>query len=308
MAITGDYHDQTALINFDTTLHHQFYQTKFRSEPVVERRPLAPGNKGLKTRINRSHSEGLFVPETQRFSVIVPTHSTKYDARWVSTTMKHAVEFVDEKDIQEVLMDPKGEIQANMLRRLNRTWDVDCVNAMFAPVEVGGMEGQTEFLSFAADGGTTIDMTAGATYEKLLEIKETLIDREVINEGPIKLYMTIDGTMNTQFLNELELTSGDYTTANNAETGEIQTAVGITFIRYGSGSDVPDPILPVAGGVRTGYCAATGAMKFVIQDELETIVDKDPTRHHTWRIMTYMRYGFLRMDARKILKVTTTAA
>jgi hypothetical protein len=120
--------------------------------------------------------------------------------------------------------------------------------------------------------------------------------------------MSIDGTINTQLMNEIELTSGDYTRVNTIDAGEIQTAAGIQFIRFGSGSDVPDPILPVAAGIRTGFCITDSAMQFCVQQELRTLVERDPSHYNTWRIITEMRYGFVRLDARKVLKVTTTVS
>lgn len=307
MTISGNFHDETALTTFDRNLHHIMYQTNFRCEKFLTKKPFGEGNKGKLQRVNRIFSEGLPVALTDRFTPIESTRETRFDSRWVSCLDHVSVEFVDDKDIMESLMDPTGELAKRQIESFNRKLDIDSVLAMFAPVTIGGSEASLSTLTWAADGGVVIDMTAGATYEKLLEIKETLIDREVINEGPIRLYMSIDGGMNTQLLSELELTSGDYTTANNAETGEIQKALGIEFIRFGSGSDVPDPVLPVSGGVRTGFAISDKGLNFYTQREMNTVVEKDPTHHQTWRVITTMRYGFLRMDARHVMKVTTTA-
>lgn len=307
MTITGNYADETALTVFDRTLEHIFFQTNFRCEKFLKRMPFSPDNKGKMKRINRIFSEGLPVELTERFTPIAPTRETKFDSRWVATKVLVATEFVDEKDIQESLLDPTGELAQRQVESFNRKLDIDVINSMFAPVTIGGSESAMEVITFAADGGQIIDMTAGATYEDLLQINQTFIDREVANNGPLNKYMSIDGTMNTQFLNEIELTSGDYTRVNTIDAGEIQTAAGIEFIRFGSGSDVPDPILPVASGVRTGFCTTDKAMHFTVQQELRTIVERDPSHYNTWRIITEMRYGLVRLDARHVLKVLTTA-
>jgi hypothetical protein len=308
MTITGNYADETALTVFDRTLEHIFFQTNFRCEKFLKRAPFSPDNKGKIKRINRIFSEGLPVELTERFTPIAPTRETKFDSRWIATQTLVATEFVDEKDIQESLLDPTGELAQRQVEAFNRKLDIDVVHAMFAPVMIGGSESVMSQLSFAADGGQIIDMTAGATYEDLLSINQTFIDREVANNGPLNKYMSIDGTMNTQFLNEIELTSGDYTRVNTIDAGEIQTAAGIEFIRFGSGTDVPDPILPVASGVRTGFCVTDKAMQFCVQQELSTLVERDPSHYDTWRIITKMRYGLLRLDARHVLKVLTTAS
>lgn len=303
MTITGNFLDNTALTVFDQTLHNIMYQTNFRCEKFLKKQPA----KGKLTRVNRSFSEGLPVALTDRFTPIEPTRETRFDGRWYSTLDHVSVEYIDDKDIMESIMDPTGELARRQVEAFNRKLDIDSVAAMFAPVLVGGSEATISPVTWAAEGGTLIDMTGGATYEKLLAIKQDLIDREVINEADARMFMSLDGGMNTQLLSELELTSSLYTSAKNAEKGEITSAVGIEFIRFGSGADVPDPILPVSGGVRTGFAIADGALNMYVQKEMHTIIDDSPVHHQTKRVRTYMRYGFLRMDVRKILKVTTTA-
>jgi Phage capsid protein len=308
MTISGNYADETALTVFDRTLEHIFYQTNFRCEKFLTRVPFSPDNKGKMQRTNRIFSEGLPVKLSERFTPIAPTHETKFDSRWLATETIVATEYVDNKDIQESLMDPTGELAQRQVEMFNRQLDIDSVNFMFSPVMVGASESVMTPISFAADGGQTIDMTAGATYADLLNINQILIDREVANNGPIKKYMSVDGVMCTQFLNEIELTSGDYTRENTIDEGEIVRAAGIEFIRFGSGADVPDPILPVFNGIRTGFMVTDKAMKFAVQKELATVVERDPTHYDTWRIITTMRYGMVRRDARQVLKILTTAS
>jgi capsid protein len=308
MSITGNYADETALIVFDRVLEKIFYQTQFRCEKFLKRTPFSPDNKGKMQRTNRISSEGLPVRDTGRFTPIVPTHETKWDSRWLATVTLRATEYVDEKDIQESLMDPTGELAQRQVEMFNRQLDIDTVNAMFAPVMVGASEAVMAPITFAADGGLEVDMTAGATYNDLLLINQTLIDREVANERPVKKYMSVDGAMSTQFLNEIELTSGDYTRVNTIDDGEITMAAGIEFIKFGSGSDVPDPILPVANGIRTGFLVCDDAIKFSVQKELLTVVERDPAHYDTWRIITSMRYGMIRLDARKVMKILTTVS
>ncbi len=309
MTIGGSYADATALTKFDTQLQEIFFQTKFRCERFMDRRPFGTDNKGKLMRVPRIFSEGLPVDLDERFSPIVPTRETKWDDRWISTKTKVSVEFVDDKDIQESFMDPTGELAKRQVEAFNRKLDIDAVTAMFAPVTVGPNEANLSTLAWSADMGTVIDMTGGATYQGLLAIKESLIDNEAINEGDgVNIFLSYDGVMNTQFMSEIELTSGDYTAEDTIDAGEIQKFAGIQGIRFGSGALVPDPILPVFGGVRTGFVCTNKGMRFYVQNELDTIVDRDPTRHQTWRIRTYMRYNFLRMDGRHVMKLLTTVS
>ncbi len=306
----GPYYDQGAVVHYQKKLEQIFYQTKFRTEKFLTRKPYAEGSKGGAVRINREFSEGVAVDLTARFSPKVPTHEQKYDSRWLFPKHKVIVDFFDEKDILNVLNDPMGTVQQRQMEAFNRTLDMDVVRAMFDTVQVGPELGATTAVSFAADGGMTVDMTGGATYDKLLEIMEILIDREVINDDTPKIYMSIDGGMNTEFLQELELTSSDYATVRRAADGTISGWGPIEFIRFGSGDDVTDKILPVSGGVRTGFAIVPGAMEFQVQRGLtvEGPIKHDQTHHDTWSITTKMSYGFLRMDARKIIRILMDAS
>lgn len=307
--MTGQFYDETWKINFESKLENIFYQTDFRAQKFAIRTPFSSDNKGKRTRFNRNFSEGLPIELTDRFTPKTPTRQSAYDSRWISPRTFVCNEPIDAKDLRDVLMDPSGELAKRQVESFNRKMDIDVVSAMFAAVDVGPTDGATTSTSFAADGGLTIDMTAGATYEKLLSIMQILIDREIIDQGTAHMYMSLDGSMNTAFLNELELTNSQYTDVKNAQTGLTQGWGPIEFIRYGSGGDVPDPILPVSGGVRTGYCIAPGALKFSVQKELKTdIVELTQTHYDTWSISTQMTYALCRVDARKILKVTTTAS
>lgn len=305
MTISGNYADEAALTVFDQQIHKVMEQTKFRCEAFLSRMPFSPGNKGKLQRVHREFSEGMPVELTERFSPIVQTNESRFDSRWISCKQHVSVELVSDEDIQESLFDPTGRLATRQVERFNRKLDYDSVRSMFATVQTGGGEAPSSTVSFAADNGVTITATSGLTYEKMLEIKETLIDDEVINENDVNLYMGIGGPEHTNLLNEIEFTNGLYTSKKNAETGEIDEALGIKLIRFGR--NATDPILPVSGGVRTGFCITDKAMQFRVQREMETIVDRDPTRHQTWRVRTYMKYGFLRMDGRHVMKVTYTA-
>lgn len=305
---SNQYFDQAAVVHYRKKIEEIKWQTDFRCKRFLTPMPWAEGEKGDAQRINRSFSEGKSHKLVGRFAPKVATSSPRYDARWMYRSDSVEEAWFDEKDIWNVLNDPMGKEAMRQTEMFNRTLDYDCVRAMFANVEIGPVQGQTTPTSFAADGGITIDMTAGATYEKLLEIIQVLIDGEVINDGTPQMYMSIDGTMNTEFLNELELTSSDYATRKDSATGEINGWGPIEFIRFGSSDTVPDPILPVEGGIRTGFVVLPGAMEYQVKRAMNTNVIKlDQTHRDTWAVDTTMSYGFMRLDARKIIKITTTA-
>ena len=165
---------------------------------------------------------------------------------------------VDEFEVQGMLTDPKGKLAEACVYGHERERDRVIYDAMFGTVYTG--KAGTTATTFANDGGlTAIDATSGLTYEKLLEIKQNLIDNEV-ESGVI--YLGITGDEHTDLMGEQELTNGDYSRQFVVDRGEIQVAAGITLIKFGA--SVTNPILETVGGERISFAAIPGSMVFGI--------------------------------------------
>lgn len=75
---------------------------------------------------------------------------------------------------------------------MERQFDRVGVEAAFADVQTGREFDTT--VTFAADGGTTINATAGLVYERLLEIRKFWRNNEVGNDMPEK-YLSLSQVM-----------------------------------------------------------------------------------------------------------------
>lgn len=161
----------------------------------------------------------------------------------------------DELEISNLLTDPRGKLATVCTYAHEREKDRVVYDAMFATVYTG-RSGATA-TTFTADGGVSIDATAGLTYEKLLEIKQNLIDNDVEYSS---ISLGITGDEHTDLMGEQELTSGDYSRQFVVDKGDIQMAAGINLIKFGA--SVASPILDTVGGERISFAAINGCMVF----------------------------------------------
>lgn len=209
---------------------------------------------------------------------------------------------IDKNDVEGRLLDPQGEYASACIKEMERVFDRVCVDALFATVETG-REFETS-VTFASDGGRTVNATSGLTYEKLLEIGQNFIDDEVGNDSPIEVVIGISGDEHTDLMGEAELISGDYTRQYVVEKGEVQRAVGMTVVKFGANARTP--VLSVSGGTRDCFALATGGLCVGMAREWELSIDKRPDYVDTKQVQITGVLGAVRTEGKLVQKVQTT--
>lgn len=212
---------------------------------------------------------------------------------------------IDKNDINERLSSPDSTYVEQLANAIARQKDRVVVNAMFADVLTG--EDFETTTTAATDGVLTVTATSGLTYEKLLEIIQNFMDGDVGNDMDTQFVMGITGDEHTDLMSELELTSGDYSRQYVVESGSIQKAMGINFVKFAAnGAGGADPILPVSGGVRTSFCMATGAILLATAIEFSIVIEPRNDKYSTYQIKCEGSIGAVRTEGKLIQKVTTT--
>lgn len=288
-----------AIIAFTENVHVRMQQMRSRLRPYVEiknYRGKALAYDGLGT-TELGTLDGRYAP-------VVPGEMEHW-RRKLSKTKFGQTLYIDAGDIEERLMDPSSKYVEALVMAAARKFDKVVYDAMFADVTTG--EDFDSTVTFANDGGLTVDATSGLTYEKLLEIHQNFIDNEVGNDMGTRFCMGITGDEHTDLMTEMELVSGDYSREYVVDKGTITKAAGIELIRFAaSGAGGADPIIDVTSGTRSTFCMAEGAICVGLVRDFEIKVEDRPDLYDTKQIKITGVLGAVRTEGKLIQKVTTT--
>lgn len=212
---------------------------------------------------------------------------------------------IDGYDLNERLTNPESGYADALAMAAKRQMDRVIVAAMFADVKTG--EDFENTVTYANDGGLTVDCTAGLTYEKLLEIHRNFIDGDVGNDNDVSMVMGITGDEHTALMSELELTNSDYSRQMVVDGGSIQKAAGINLVKFAdTGANGADPILPIVGGNRTSFCMVQGAICMAINMDWSIKVQDRNDKYSTKQVIIEGVLGAVRTEGKLIQKVTFT--
>lgn len=209
---------------------------------------------------------------------------------------------IDASDVRGMLASPQNDYAQACVRAMERVFDRIVVEALFANVLTGRDFGTT--VTFANDGGSTVDATAGLTYEKLLEIGQNFMDADVGNDVPERIIMGISGDEHTALMKENELTNGDFTRFFVVEKGRMVMAAGLNLIHFAGA--VTNPILDVAAGVRSNFAMSTRGICVGMSKEFSLSIDRRRDLVETTQVQIVFELGAVRTEGVLVQKVTTT--
>lgn len=209
---------------------------------------------------------------------------------------------IDEDDVSKVLLNQEAEYANACSMAMARVYDRIGVEAALATVYTG--EDMDTAVTFASDGGLTVDATAGLTYEKLLEAIQNFIDSDVGNDMVENFLFCISGDEHTALMKELELTSGDYVREYAVEKGSIQNAAGLTLIKFAA--NATSPILSVSGGVRSNIALSSRGLCYAMPKQFEIKVQDRSDLVQTKQVQVNWTLGAVRTEGALVQKVTTT--
>ena len=209
---------------------------------------------------------------------------------------------IDAADVRSILINPQSDYAMACVRAMERVYDRVVVEALFASVLTGRDMGPS--VTFANDGGQTVTATAGLTYEKLLEIRQNFMDKEVGNDVPEPFVFGISGDEMTALMKEIELVSGDFTRQFAIEGGDLVKAAGLELIVFGGG--VTNPILSVLSGVRDCFAMSKRGMVVGMSKEMSLKIEPRSDLIETTQVQIIFDLGAVRTEGVLVQKVTTT--
>jgi hypothetical protein len=202
----------------------------------------------------------------------------------------------------EVLINQESEYAQACSMAMARVYDRIGVEAALATVYTG--EDMDTSVTFTNDGGQTVVATGGLTYEKLLEIIQNFIDKDVGNDMVESFIFCVSGDEVTALMKEVELTSGDYDRDYNIENGSIQRACGLKLIKFAASAT--QPVLDVTSGVRSCIAMSTRGLCYAMPKQFEITVQERTDLIQTKQVQVNWTLGAVRTEGVLVQKVTTT--
>lgn len=235
---------------------------------------------------------------------LIDPQNPDYNRRKLTTDRVLVELIVDNRDVRRMFEDPASKLVQECMFAIMRKADKIGITAAHASVLTGKDFGTTT--TYAADGGQTVDATAGLTYAKLLEIKDNFKEKEVGLEMPEDLILLMTEQEESAMLNLTQLTSGDFVRDYAVEKGKIVRALGMEVILFGSGVDSPQ--LTVTAGTRDCAALSTRGLIYGMSKEFNvTVIENHPNYVESTYIRVLGDLGAVRTDGVRVQKVQTTS-
>ena len=288
--------DVSYITGFSEVVYHEFQQMTSKLFPYVELQEMKASKKSV---------EGLGGVEAKeingRYQAVVFDDiehlRRKLPRRRFSVDLP-----IDANDARAILMDQPTEYAKAIVNALQRKMDRVIYDSLFASVWTGE-DFETE-VTFANDGGLTVDATGGLTYEKTLEITQNFIDGDVDVDNNSFVFGGT-GDENTALMKETEITSGDYSRNYVVDKGFL-THMGMYDLKWFA-ANAKDPIIKTnAAGARECFAMVKGGVILGVAKSVAIEIKDRPDLHETKQVSAVMSIGAVRRQGKTVQKVTTT--
>ncbi len=289
----------TALITqFSNLLHTKAQQMKTRLMGKMPIIPMSGDNFAY-------DGTGLLEARTvnERNPLIAPVNPD-YSRRKLTRDRVVVELIVDNRDVRGMFEDPNSKLVDDCMFAIMRKADKIGITAATAAVLTGKSFGTS--VSFATDGGQTVDATSGLTYAKLLEIIANFKKNDVGLDMPETIYFLLSEQEESTLLNISQLTSGDFSRDYVVEKGQITRAVGMDIVLFGSNANIPQ--LSVNSSVRDNIALTPKGLTYGMSKEFSVKIEPNyPGYVESTYIQVLGEIGAVRTDGQRVQKVQTTA-
>lgn len=236
-----------------------------------------------------------------RFTPIVgvdPLHTN----RWLSTNPNEQAVFVDKKDINRVVIDPKTRYMDELVNAFVRRRETVIISALGGTVTTGETGGSTSVFD------TTNQQIAAGGFDLTLEkLQDTLFTHETrayTHQNPgVRKYFVYTPAQKRSLLRTTEITNSDYNTVKALVNGEISEYMGYTFLT--------STLLTAADGLAIGSSVnrecyaftADAILKGEGMDRITDVRERYDLTKFPWQLYVLEDIGALRFQDEKVIRV-----
>lgn len=217
---------------------------------------------------------------------------------------------IDAKDdINELLADPTSSLLRQLDYAKERVIDRILAASAVGSVLTGPSDAAATAVSAANDGVLTVNATSGLTYEKVTEITENFINKDVSYAAMRGSLMCVAGGENSDLMAEDEFINSDFISGKPVEDG-VATSAGMYRVALFAGSkngsvQVINPILPEGSTTRKCLVLAPGSLAMAM--ELARLdVERSNRKVNSWDLTIDFWINSMRTEGALVQIVETT--
>jgi len=225
-----------------------------------------------------------------------PLISTPHRRRRVSSIDVEWGDLIDDFDKLRMLIDPQSAYSQNAAWAVGREMDDIMFEKFFADAATG--EDGSGTTSFPA-GQQVSKNSEGLNVDKLREARKILLQNEVDLDMETP-YIAIPAKAQDDLLNQTEVTSSDFNTVRALVQGEIDTFLGMRFIRT---ERVPTDD---SGDYRIPVWVPSG-MALAVSKEPTARIEERPDKRFSQYVYYSMSVGATRLEEDKVVEIGALA-
>ena len=219
-----------------------------------------------------------------------PLMETPHSRRQVSIDTYEYADLVDDADKVRMLIDPTSTYARAAAAAIGRAIDDSIITAATGTAKTG-VAGGTDTSMLAAN--QIAHGSAGLTVAKLVQANKILDNADV--DPSIPRYIVVGPEQIEDLLNNSTVTSSDYNSIKALVHGEIDTFLGLKFIK--------STRLSVASSVRTCFAWAEDGIKLAVGKDVMAKIDQRADKSYSTQVFYCASFGSTRMEEEKVVEI-----
>lgn len=230
----------------------------------------------------------------------------QFDRRWVTPQPKEFMTLLDDFDLLQTIVDPKGPIAQSAVAGANRAFDDAIIQAALGTAQVGEDAASLTSESFDSTNLSLADTfgasgATGMTVAKLNEARRLFIKNHVIEEGEAdnQLVLVIGSQQQSDLYNLATVVSSDFSAAYAPEFDANKRV-----IRFMGFDIVTSERLATSGSDRKCFAfVKSGLYLGLWQDHMVNITPRWDLSSQPWQFYSKLMFGATRLMQGKVVQI-----